>query len=868
MGVLLSQPLLEPLFLLLLFCLIHDHLAIATDTLLPGQALTGSTRITSADGVFELGYFSLGSPSRYYIGIWFKEVPTDNVVWVANRDRPLEDSTAEFKISEDGNLVIQTKPKSLFWSSNLTSVSSSSSRVAVLLGNGNLVLKDMSSSVLWDSFSHPANTLLPGQHLALDKATMSSQYLTSWKSSLDPSPGPFTLEYGPNGTAQFVLVWKKTQQYWTTGLWNGQIFSGVPEMGARYLYNFSFFSNETVSYFSYTFNETERLTKLVVDVSGQIKQLVWVKAANQWSVFWAQPRQQCAVYAMCGAFGVCNQDDDKNPCKCLEGFHPELAQDKGLSAWSGGCLRETKLQCKTDQFALLTGIRFTENPNYVIVEIGDKCRSTCLKDCSCTAYSNQSGSCWIWKGDLLNLQQQNDGGGDGIYIRLASLEFTEKQPYTISVGGSSEGTINYLVIYVFVTLAQIHTLSRCSAKLVEWWNGRTAMFFASSALLGLFELNMCHLILQKKRLIVTIFTTITVVAAFLCAVIGVYSFRSWNAEAIGGTDSQSERPFQPILLEDEMKENTGPELFDFQGKLGGEIEVAVKRLSKGSQQGHREFMNEVKLIAKLQHRNLVQLLGCCVEGAEKILVYEYMPNKSLNTFLFDETLRRQLDWAKRFEIVMGIARGLQYLHQDSRLRVVHRDLKTSNILLDGEMNPKISDFGLARIFGGDQTQVDTNRVVGTFGYMSPEYALEGRYSTKSDVFSFGVIILEIVSGQKMTNFYDAEHSLNLLGHAWKLWNEDKGLDLLDQSLGWTCHLQQVKRCIHVGLLCIQEDSTDRPTMSSVVLMLSTDSPILLQPKPPVYSYRGKSSKIGSSSLDSEPKSYSTNDFIISLVEAR
>ncbi|XP_031487613.1 G-type lectin S-receptor-like serine/threonine-protein kinase At4g27290 [Nymphaea colorata] len=838
MGVLLSQLLLEPLFLLLLFCLLQDPLAIATDTLLPGQALTGSTRITSADGVFELGYFSLGNPSRYYVGIRFKEVPIDNVVWVANRDRPLEDSTAEFKISEDGNLVIQTKPKSLFWYTNLTSASSSSSRVAVLLGNGNLVLKDMNSSVLWDTFSHPANTLLPGQNLALDKVTMSSQYLTSWKSSLDPSPGPFTLEYGPNGTAQFVLVWKKTQQYWTTGLWNGQVFGGVPEMGARYLYNFSFFSNETVSYFRYTFNETERLTKLVVDVSGQIKQLVWVKAANQWSVFWAQPRQQCAVYAMCGAFGVCNQDDDKNPCRCLEGFHPALAQDKGLSAWSGGCLRETKLQCKTDQFALLTGIRFTENPNYVIMEIGDKCRSTCLKDCSCTAYSNQSGSCWIWKGDLLNLQQQNDGGGDVIYIRLASLEFTEKQPYTISVGGSSEDR-------------------------------------------------------QKKRLIVTIFTTITVVAAFLCAVIGVYSFRSWKAEAIGGTDSQSERPFQPMLLGDEMKENTGPELFDFQvimaatnnfsesnklgrggfgsvykGKLGGEIEVAVKRLSKGSQQGHQEFMNEVKLIAKLQHRNLVQLLGCCVEGHEKILVYEYMPNKSLNTFLFDEALRRQLDWAKRFEIVMGIARGLQYLHQDSRLRVVHRDLKTSNILLDGEMNPKISDFGLARIFGGDQTQVDTNRVVGTYGYMSPEYALEGRYSTKSDVFSFGVIILEIVSGQKMTNFYDTEHSLNLLGHAWKLWNEEKGLDLLDQSLGWTCHLQQVKRCIHVGLLCIQEDSTDRPTMSSVVLMLSTDSPILLQPKPPVYSYRGKSSKIGSSSLDSEPKSYSTNDFIISLVEAR
>ncbi|CAN6457860.1 unnamed protein product [Victoria cruziana] len=806
MGVSLSQPLPEPLFLLLLFCLIRSLVVFAADSLLPGQAVTGSRRITSADGAFELGYFSLGSPSRYYVGIWFKEVPTDNVVWVANRDRPLEDSTAEFKIAEDGNLVIRTKSESLIWSTNLTSASSSSSRVAVLLGNGNLVLKDMESSVFWDSFSHPTNTLLPGQKLVLDKITMSSQCLSSWNSSVDPSPGPFTLEYGPNGTAQFILLWKKTQQYWTTGLWDGQIFSGVPEMGTRYLYNFSFFSNETVSYFSYTYSETKSLTKLVMDVSGQIKQEVWIKSGGQWSGFWTEPRQQCAVYALCGAFGLCNEDDDKNPCKCLEGFQPASAHDKESSTWSGGCLRETKLRCKTDQFALVTGIRFTENPNYVIVD-ADNCSSTCLKDCSCTAYSNQSGSCWIWKDDLLNLQQ---GGGDAIYIRLSSLEIPKKQPFPISIGGSSEDR-------------------------------------------------------EKRRLIVTIFTTIAIVAALLCAAIAVYSFRNWKAPTI---DSQHGRPFQPVLLGDEMKENTGPELFDLQGKLDGEIEVAVKRLSKGSQQGDREFMNEVKLIAKLQHRNLVQLLGCCVEGDEKILVYEYMPNKSLNTFLFDATLKKQLDWSKRFEIVMGIARGLQYLHQDSRLTVVHRDLKTSNILLNGEMNPKISDFGLARIFGGDQTQVDTNRVVGTYGYMSPEYALEGRYSTMSDVFSFGVILLEIVSGQKITNFHDKEHNLNLLGHAWKLWNDEKGLELLDRSLGRTCDLQQLKRCIHVGLLCIQEDSTCRPTMTSVVLMLSTDSPILLQPKPPVYSYRGKSSIAGSSSVDSDPKSYSTNDFIISSVEAR
>ncbi|CAN6457834.1 unnamed protein product [Victoria cruziana] len=202
----------------------------------------------------------------------------------------------------------------------------------------------------------------------------------------------------------------------------------------------------------------------------------------------------------------------------------------------------------------------------------------------------------------------------------------------------------------------------------------------------------------------------------------------------------------------------------YKGMLAGEHEVAVKRLSLHSKQGYEEFMNEVKLISKLQHKNLVQLLGCCFEGEEKILVYEYMPNRSLDKFLFDPTLSHQLVWEQRLEIILGIARGLQYLHQESRLKLIHRDLKTSNILLDGDLRPKISDFGVARAFSSDQTQVNTRRVVGTYGYMPPEYAMKGRYSTKSDVFSFGVIILEIVSGKKMASFHDVEHSLNLSGH--------------------------------------------------------------------------------------------------------
>ncbi|KAK7354659.1 hypothetical protein VNO80_20125 [Phaseolus coccineus] len=272
----------------------------------------------------------------------------------------------------------------------------------------------------------------------------------------------------------------------------------------------------------------------------------------------------------------------------------------------------------------------------------------------------------------------------------------------------------------------------------------------------------------------------------------------------------------------------------YKGKLVDGRLVAVKKLSLNkSQQGEKEFLIEVRTITSIQHKNLVRLLGCCIDGPQRILVYEYMKNRSLDLFIHENS-DQFLKWGTRFQIILGVARGLQYLHEDSHQRIIHRDIKASNILLDDKLQPRIGDFGLARFFPEDQAYLST-QFAGTLGYTAPEYATRGELSEKADIYSFGVLLLEIICCRKNTDRTLPSEMQYLPQYAWKLYENARILDIIDPKLRQDGFVEKdVMQAIHVAFLCLQPDPHLRPPMSEIVALLTFKIEMVTTPMRPAF----------------------------------
>ncbi|XP_042373316.1 receptor-like serine/threonine-protein kinase SD1-8 [Zingiber officinale] len=805
-------------FLVILVVVLVNSVCLADDTLTPQQPLLDAdgTTLLDAGNRFELGFFTSNDSSYRYVGIWFYNILPRTVVWVANRRSPLPDLSGRLSLITNGTLLLTSdNSTTVFWSSSDGSAPLRNP-VARLLDNGNFVVGEEAEPngyVAWQSYDHPTDTILPGMRFGRSMTSGLNLNLTAWTSLSDPTPGDYVMGINMDGVPE-EFIWQGKRPRWRSGPWNGLYLSGSPEMVSENLvrYNFTVASQQFI--YTYTIRDNSLLAKLTLIPSGEIQLRIWVEDSQQWTGR-RDPMDSCEFISACGLNAICILNGSPM-CKCLTGFKPKNSTNWDiLRDWSGGCVRKTHLDCRnrTDGFFNQSNLKLPQTSSAVMrasLTLAE-CSRLCLNDCNCTAYAsaNVNGSgCILWTSDLTDIRFFFDGMGQDLYVRLAAADL---------IAESRPSNRRRIGVIVAVTLASSFLLSCAAASIWRW---KTKKSFVGEET-------------EEKNLDLPLFELDTIVNA-------TDNFSIGNKRGEGG--------FGPV----------------YEGRLSEGQEIAVKRLSTTSSQGVNEFKNEVQLIAKLQHRNLVRLLGCCVEAGERMLIYEYLSNGSLDKFLFDEVKSGQLNWKLRYNIIVGIARGLLYLHHDSRFIIIHRDLKASNILLDKDMNPKISDFGMARIFDGDENATKTKRIVGTYGYMSPEYIKNGKFSIKSDIFSFGVLILEIISGKKNTEFIAFDQHLNLLDYVWRLWRHDKALELLDETICPSFSMEQVIRCINIGLLCVEERCEDRPTMTSILLMLGSENTLLPEPRQPGFVSRDLQEGNSTSIM----KCACSNEASITILEAR
>ncbi|KAJ4766278.1 Serine/threonine-protein kinase [Rhynchospora pubera] len=702
-------------------------------------------------------------------------ITEQTVVWVANRETPITNTTSsELTISDDGNLVLINQFKTVVWSTNVKG-SMLNSTEAVILDSGNLVLRDKSKSsrVLWESFDHPAHTWLAGSKIGLNKTTGVNQRLISWKNENDPAPGLFSFELDPEDN-EYIIYWNNSFQYWKSGKWNGQYFDSIPEMELYThlnIFSYSFVDDKAGTYLTYWISGNWSITRIVMDISGQLKGLTWRKSTQIWGTSSVNPKAQCDVYNCCGPFGSCNSDF-LDTCHCIKGFTEKNPVNWGLKDYSGGCVRSTALQWNQngsrkgdeDRFYEMSNTVLPDNSRRIESSSGIKdCESACLNNCSCTAYSYSNG-CSLWYGDLINLKDGDGVGGETIYLRLAASELPNTKSEKIIV-------IVVVCIGVFLVICLAFVLSLI---LRRKWRLRKLRR------------------VEGRMMAFTYRDLLYITNNFLVAL------------GRGGFGSV------------------------YKGILPDSTVVAVKRLD-GIFQGDKNFRAEVSTIGMIQHLNLIRLIGFCSEHDKKLLLYEHMPTGSLDRHLFGNISAR-LSWNTRYQIALGISRGLHYLHEKCRDCIIHCDIKPENILLDELFVPKIADFGLAKLLGHDFSRVLTS-MRGTIGYLAPEWISGTALTAKADVYSYGMMLLEIIFGKRNRRQEDNNDVSFFPAFAANKLVEGDIQCLLDVNFVDDANMEELERALKVALWCVQWEEDSRPSMGKVVQLLEGLTNVSMPPIP-------------------------------------
>ena len=414
------------LLLLLSFTSFCSRFCFAGDTITSANFIKDPATILSNGSVFELGFFSPVNSTRRYVGIWFQEFSPQTIVWVANRDNPVKDTSGIFTISKDGNLVVLDSNNDILWSSNVSSsVIGTDNTSAQILDSGNLVLKDSTSGVIiWESFKHPCDKFWTPMKIKTNTRTKEVVGFTSWNTPSDPSTGKFSFLLDVHDLPEAVIL-NGGDTYWRSGPWNGQSFIGVPEMNSVYLSGYNLAIEDqtyTLSLASkYAFRE---FSYLFLNSQGNVEQMNWDSEKQYWNFSWLALKTECDFYGACGAFGICNAKTSP-VCSCLRGFEPKHEEEWNRGNWSNGCVRKTPLKCENrssteeDGFFKLEMVKvpFLAEWSNSSASVDD-CRRDCLENCWCSSYAYENGICMHWRNDLIDMQKFESGGAD-LHLRMA-----------------------------------------------------------------------------------------------------------------------------------------------------------------------------------------------------------------------------------------------------------------------------------------------------------------------------------------------------------------------------------------------------------------------------------------------------------------
>ncbi|KAM7488605.1 hypothetical protein LguiB_026089 [Lonicera macranthoides] len=744
-------------------------------TLQIGSTITTSSTspYKSPSGEFAFGFYQLPT-GNFLVGIWFDKIPNRTLVWSANRDDPARPGS-NISLALTGQLVLTHANGTEFQIYNGTTTTSGS-----MQDDGNFVLRNSSDEILWQSFDHPTDTILPGQALG-----MGQKLFSNTDGTVDYSTGRYMLEVQSlDGNVVMSAYRFADPGYWFTLTAGNMNISLVYNQSSAFMYVVNGTSIRYNMNASVPTPVGDYYHRATINDKGNFQQFIYRKEnGSSWVVVWEAITEPCIVFNICGVYGFCTILNNVTvSCSCLPGYSP-----LDPSSPSKGC-----------------------HPNVV--------KDFCAP--------NSSSADFVLE-ELGNADFPNGAFGDMARITPSDVEGCKKE-----VMDDCYCTAGVLVETV------------CYKKRIPLLNGRRS-FPSTNNILAFVkvpkEINLTSAIPNRRKdspssAVLLGSIVLCSVFAVLFAAIAIYHYPLWMHY------KRKDMPQKLTPVELNLKAFSFRELHEatngFKHKLGqggsgsvysgvvkledeNNMEVAVKKLEKVIEQGHKEFITEVEVIGLSHHKNLVRLVGFCNENHHRLLVYELMKKGTLSNFLFGDG--NKPSWGERAEIVLGIAKGLFYLHEECETQIIHCDIKPQNVLLDKKNTVKIADFGLAKLLLKDQTRTNTN-VRGTMGYMAPEWLKNAPVTTKVDVYSFGVMLLEIIFCRRhieLNRFEEANEGVEMILTDWVLCcvRAENLKDVVSHDSEILSDFARFERMTMVGLWCLCTNPILRPSMGKVLQML-------------------------------------------------